>query len=225
MSGPGASGTTIWTVPTRWHPSAGMSPRHRQVRLPPVQSSARGDLGVVDLGAEVAHHVHVERERLAGGELLGEAVGDHDHRPARLAERVVGGLRGPVVAEHRPGDRRVPVGEAELGEAAGRSVLDAAQRLDVPAHDHGLVRLRGGPPLVEGRVVGGRHVPVEERLAAARGCGRAAPSRGRAIARARRSRRSSGTACAPNSVTKRAMRGSARRKPGKSRSWPWYQPK
>ncbi len=34
-----------------------------------------------------------------------------------------------------------------------------------------------------------------------------------------------GTAWAPNSLTNRTIRGIDAANPGKSRSWPWYQPK
>ena len=56
------------------------------------------------------------------------------------------------------------VGEAELGEAAGGPVLEAPQRLDVVLDEGGLVRLGGGLPRAERRVLGRGHVLVEAPL-------------------------------------------------------------
>ena len=66
-----------------------------------------------------------------------------------------------LVVEHAPRHRRAGVGEHEEAEAAGRPVLQPAQRLDVVAQQSAWYRWVASRHVVEGGVVGGRHALVE----------------------------------------------------------------
>ncbi len=59
------------------------------------------------------------------------------------------------MVEHAGGDVRQRVGENGETEPSGRTVLEAAERLDLDLQHVGLVELRGVAPVVETREVGG----------------------------------------------------------------------
>ena len=91
------------------------------------------------------------------------------------------------------------------------------------AQEAGLVALRRLLPAGEGGVVGRRHPLVEhhlmEHVVLLQPLQVVGPALGSMNAA------STGTACAPNSLTNRTMRGQAAANAGRSRSSPWYQPK
>ena len=95
------------------------------------QAGGHGDAG----RAAVRRSLTTWTSRASGvaGRVRRGRAGRPRRSPARQAagQRVVARLGHALVVEHRPRDRRVAVGEAELAEAAGRPVLEPAQRLDV----------------------------------------------------------------------------------------------
>ena len=132
--------------------------------------------------AQVVDHVNVEPQWVVDGEHRRERIDHDDHRSAGLGDRTPGDLGLALVVEHRRREDRPRVGQPREAEAAGRPVLEPAQRLDVVTEQVGLVALRGGAPGAERRmvlcrhprqhhvdvesVVGGEVVPVETRASA-----------------------------------------------------------
>ena len=120
--------------------------------------------GAFERHVQIADDVDVEAERVAGCDVRREAVGDDDHRPARLDDRSEGDLRRPLVVEHAPAHGGVRVGPTEQAEPAGGVVLQPSQRLDVVAQQRRLIALRRRPPRVERRVLARWHTLVEDVL-------------------------------------------------------------
>ena len=222
--GPGASGTSIARVPTRWTVSASRSPPNRQRCSPPSHRRvARASAPSIGVRRSLTTWTS-SASASPGDQLGGRLVGDDDHGPAGVDQRLVAGLRLALVVEHRPADRRLGVGQRSWAKPAGRPVLEPAQRLDLPADHRRLVRLAwprrhaskvgwsaGGTWRSNARaleaVARPELVPVEVRPAS--GATKSAVS---------------GTAPAPNSDTNRTTRGRSRAKAGRSRSSPCAPP-
>src|SRR5579885_2462866 len=151
-SSPGTA--TPRTVPTRTQSSALTSPTHPH-RWSPRVAHGRGQRT-----AQIVDHMHVELDR--GTQLVGRQrpFGDDDHRRAEVLHDVVRALGKPVVVEYRERDGRGRgVGEGQLTEAAGGSVLQPTKRLDVKPDQVGLVLLRTLLPFLEGPCA--RDAPLE----------------------------------------------------------------
>ena len=117
-------------VPTRTQSSAGTSPPQRHRCSPP---------GQVTLASTTAPSIGRRRSLTTWTSSASASPGattsggrSHTTITGRQASAsAVAGLGHPVVAQNRPRDRRVGIGEGELAEATGRAVLQPAQRLDV----------------------------------------------------------------------------------------------
>ena len=137
----------------------------------------------------------------------------------------VAGLGLALVVEDRPAHRRLGVGQQEQAEPAGRAVLEPAQGLDVMAEQ----RWPGSPgwrPASRRRSATGRAGPAASKMARCRAWWASRWSQSRSGQRSGCMNSAvSGTAWAPNSLTKRARTGRRASRAGKSRSSPWYQPK
>ncbi len=224
-NGPSTVGASVWMVPTQVHSSAAMSPAHPNRRSP---------LGAVERGrdphagervAQVGDDVDGPLDVLTGVEVLGGPV-HHDDHGAHASVSGEPGLRPPP-AEHRPRDRRWPSAKQNwakppVGRYLSRRSVSTWWRARWPG-----TRCVARPPLVERGEVGRAARAVEHGVLQRRGA-RSQPlpvEVGPALG-LHEVGVGSGTAWAPNSLTKRTMRGhAARRSRARSRSSPWYQPK
>ena len=212
-------------VPTRTHESAASMPPLQRPRMPSLRSQRQ-------MGTTGPYRRRAIRRSLTTWTSSAEVIARACTCSGGRSATTITGAAGVARARRRPAWARAR-GRAPTtltaGEPSARQnwakppvgpVLEPAQGLDVVADDAG-----PGTPgsrrcqLVEGREVG-RAARARSNIGfcSAWCCGERAPSRGRASARARGSRRRSGTAWAPNSPTKRASRGHQAQQPWRGRA-------
>ena len=191
--------------------SASTSPRNAQSRRPPRHVHVTATVASVTGWRRSLTTCTSMASSLARDELRRQRIGDDDQRPAGLDHGRPGQLRAALVVEHGRRDHRGRVGqprERRTRRPAGTSAAAASRSAGAA----------GGPgsaasPAASRRTSGARRAGSGPSSRRSRGRGGAARPSQSSRGHARGSTNSSaesGTAWAPNSLTKRTIRGSSR---------------